>query len=99
MTQAAMIKALKDAIEGECDGLGITDETAKAILDYVLPSGQPSFKQISEVVSEWAEKHYVAFVSRSYGLATIDTVSLDALHELAKAAAQLKPETVPVQEA
>ncbi|MER9769006.1 hypothetical protein NKJ09_23410 [Mesorhizobium sp. M0189] len=29
------LERLKDAIEGECDGLGITDEQAKAILEYV----------------------------------------------------------------
>lgn len=29
------LERLKDAIEGECDGLAITDEQAKAILDYV----------------------------------------------------------------
>ncbi|WP_421885211.1 hypothetical protein [Methylibium sp.] len=33
---AEMVERLKSAIEGECDGLAVDDQHAKAILDYVL---------------------------------------------------------------
>lgn len=41
-----------------------------------------------EVLAAWAEKHSVKFVSRSYGQRTTDTVSRDALYELAALASQ-----------
>lgn len=36
------VKRLKDAIEGECDGLAISDATARAILDYVATGEEPA---------------------------------------------------------
>ncbi len=40
----AMVEALKVAIEGECDGLAIDDQQAKAILQYVLPAAPVALK-------------------------------------------------------
>jgi hypothetical protein len=38
--EARLIKRLKEAVEGECDGLGLTDDHARAILEYVLQGEQ-----------------------------------------------------------
>ncbi len=40
----AMIEAMKAAVEGECDGLAIDDDHAKAILQYVLPAAPVAVK-------------------------------------------------------
>lgn len=41
----AMVKRLQDAIEGECDGLAVTEQHARAILEYVLASPTPPAQQ------------------------------------------------------
>lgn len=47
-----MVQRMKDAVEGECDGLAIDDNQAKAILDYVL-SAAPSGVEVKAL--EWEE--------------------------------------------
>lgn len=42
MPDRQQITALKDAIEGECHGLAISDEQARAILSYVLGASPPA---------------------------------------------------------
>jgi hypothetical protein len=44
--------------------------------------------EASRLIPAWAERHGVRFVSRSHGQATTDTVSRDALVELAMRAAR-----------
>jgi len=38
--EARLIERLKEAVEGECDGLALTDDHARAILEYVLQGEQ-----------------------------------------------------------
>lgn len=48
-----MVQRLKHAIEGECDGLAVDDEHARAILEYVLAS-PPAPAPADEFLPNWA---------------------------------------------
>lgn len=86
--QQSKIDRLKDAIEGECDGLGITDDNARAILAYVddkslleklwsearghMPDGMCGFAQAANFVALLAAKSEAASQPGEMGAPTED---------------------------
>lgn len=56
-----MVEAMKNAIEGECDGLAINDQQAKAILEFVLSPAPVSAEPQPEPVAwrwQWKNGHF-----------------------------------------
>ena len=68
-TRQALVERMKEAIEGECDGLVIDDHHAGAILDYVLASAPLDDDRITDI---WA------------AVSPVDGADMD-IHEFARA--------------